>query len=374
MADLPDRKSLFAVGRRSIVTTPDLRINPKIIDVDGSDVNIALGAMSMMGEELSAAFSACMRGLFVQTAETDSLDRVAFDRYQITRFPSSPATVDVTLSRPTATFGAFTYPSGSRVQTAGGVQFVTNTDAVFGALTLTVEVPATALEAGIFGNVPAGSTGEGIQQFVEQPADTTLTVTNPGSAAGGTEQETDPDFRSRILAFFPTIRRGTLGAIEYGARQIPGVAVAKAFETLEACGCCFVRLIISDKQGGSSSLMLQAVRDIMVEYRPAGTQVVVEGVTIFQLGVTWEVQIESGFDPVNIADELRAITVATSQFLLPGATLYRSALIAAGRTIPGLILNYTSLIFPSIDAIPSGVDEMIRVAGVDVTITFIPFP
>ena len=93
MAELPTRRDLFAVGRRSIVTTPGLRINPKVIDVQGSDLNIIVGAAALMGETISARFAANLRQLFVDTGSNEGLDRVTFDRYQINRKGANPATV-----------------------------------------------------------------------------------------------------------------------------------------------------------------------------------------------------------------------------------------------------------------------------------------
>jgi uncharacterized phage protein gp47/JayE len=364
---LLDRRDLFAIGRRSIVTTRNLRINPKVIDIEGSDVNIALGAMSMMGEETSSAFATCMRGLFVETAEHDALDRVVFDRYQETRLPAEPASVDLTLAFPAAGPSGV-YQAGNRVQTPDGTQFATDVDAVFTGAEQSVVISATALIAGPDSNVPKGT----ISQFVEQPFNTTMTVTNPDDAHGGVVQETDPDFRARMLGFFGTVRRGVLAAIEFGARKVAGVAVAKAYETLNtnangtAFPACMVQVVISDKNGGASSKMIRAVIDMLLTFRAAGIPVQVIAGVVRNESVAWKIAYLTGVNQPQAQAEVRAITVAVGQFLRPGDTAYRAALLAGARTVPGVVISADSLQLPLGDIVPVDNTQIIRFQPQDV--------
>lgn len=368
MGDLPNRLSLFQVGRRFITTSPDPLINPAVVDVSGSDLNLLVGAASLMGEEVVSAIAACMQGLWVETATRDKLARVAFDRYGLVIQSANPATVDLLLSRPppgSPTPG--TYAASSRIQTADGTQFFTNVDAVFGSTATSVTVAATAVVAGPGGNVKANT----LTSFADPPFDSNLTVTNPASAAGGQDAETDDDFKARIRGFFPTLRRGTLGAIEFGARQVPGVAVARAIEVVNPYGVPSgaVQLIVGDRDGGFSSLMLQAVRDILIQYRAAGIPVFVTGGIVTNVPVTWDLDFAAGVDTSARAEEVRAVTVAVSQFLAGGETLLRSSLIAGARAVPGVIVRDTSLVTPAGDVVPTDVSQLLRVDPS--TVTFI---
>lgn len=369
MADLPARSDLFGVGRRSIITTPGLRINPRVVDTPGSDVNIIIGAESLMGEEVVAALAGCFQGLFVETAQGDHLDRVAFDRYGLTRFPATPSVGQVRLFRVSAAAGAFTYPAGSRVQTAAGEQYAIDVDAVFGASDLQKTVNATALVAGPGGNVAPNQ----IVQFADQPFDGTLQVQNSAGFAGGIDAETDSQFRGRIRGFFPTLRRGTLGAIEFGALQVPGIAVARAVEIVntttggDPIPACAVELIVADRDGGSSIPLLQAVRDKLIEFRAAGIPVTVTGGAVVPVAVRWDIDFDSGVDTVQVSQQVRAVTVAVSQFLRPGETLYRSSLIAGARQIPGAIVRDTSLVAPVGDIVPTTNTQILRVLSTGVT-------
>lgn len=366
--DLPTRQDLFAIGRRTVITTPNLRINPQVVDIEGSDVNLAIIAMSVIGEEIIARLAACFAEFYVETAFRSDLDRVAYDRYGLTRLPATPARVDLTLTRPApgvSTPG--TVAAGTIVQTASGVQFSTDIAVSFTGFQTTATVSATALVVGPGGNVSAGL----ITRFVTPPFDATLTVTN-GNAAGGAEQESDTAFKGRIRGFFATLRRGTLGAIQYGAIQVPGIAVAKAVEVISqntGLPAAMVQVIVADASGAATSSMLTAVRDKLLEYRALGipTQTLA-GVLASPLPtVEWDIDFDSGVDTVERSELVRAATVAAAQFLAPGATLYRSSLIAAARTVPGAIVRDTSLRVPVGDVVPVNNTTIIRIRPQDVS-------
>ena len=366
--DFPDRNTLFAVGRRSIITTPNLRINPKVVDIIGSDVNLIVGLAALVGEELSAAFVSCSLALFVATAVNEQLDQVAFDRFQLTRLPANPASVPVTLARPTSGAGGGTVPQGTRFQTAGGTQFALDIDVVFGGTDLSENGTATALVAGPDGNVAVGT----ITQVVDSAFDPTITVTNPEGASGGSDQETDPDFRNRIYGFFPTIRRGTLGAIQFGALQVPGVAVAPAYEILNpqtSLPNAIVDLVVADANGGANSVMIQAVQDGQLDYRAAGIPVYVSGGTVAYQAVAWDLEYEVGVNEAQVQSDIVAVSVATSQFLAAGAKLLRSSLIAAAKTVPGAVINDSSLVTPVGDVVPPNNQTLVRTRPQDVSFT-----
>jgi uncharacterized phage protein gp47/JayE len=362
---LPSRVDLQQVFSRSILSAALARINPAIVNVAGSDLNLIAGAASTMGEEISAQVAGCLESLWSDTATGDALDRLAGDRYSLTRLGATPSTVTLTFSRPTFAAGAGTISAGSRVQTAAGTQFATDVDASFGATDITVDVTATALIVGPDANVSP----EQITSVVDSLFDATIVVTNHSWSAGGTDVETDPAFRSRIRDFFSSLRRGTLGAIEFGARQVAGVAVATAIEIVNGNGfpAAAVQLIIGDAAGNASGTMLQEVRDVLETWRAGGIQVyVISGTAIFQ-PVEWHLAIDTGFDQQQALAEVTAVTVAVSQFLRPGETLYRATLLAAARTVPGVIITADSLRLPLADTTPITTNLLIRVRPTDVS-------
>jgi uncharacterized phage protein gp47/JayE len=360
MGDLPNRDDYFTVGRLYIAAAPNTRINPLLVDVPGSDINLVVGSSSLMGEAISSAVAKCMRGLWVDTARLDQLDRLASDRLGLVRKPATEATIDLVLTRPTAVAGAGTVAATSRVQTADGTVFALDVDVVFGALDLTKTTTGTAAVAGPLSNVPAGA----IVSFLDAPFDATIVPSNPNPAAGGADVESDAAFKGRIRGFFATIRRGVLGAIRYGATLVPGVAIATAYEIVnpgESMPGGAVELIIGDVNGNATMDMTQAVKDILLQYRAAGIPVIVSAGTVVPEPVIWSLDYETGIDTVAAQADVRAVTVAVSQFLNPGAGLYRSTLQGAARTVPGVIVRSDSLVAPAGDVFPTDNTKIIRV-------------
>lgn len=363
---LPSRATLFSVFRRSLFTAPVSRLNPAVVDVAGSDLNLIAGAASLMGEEISAQLADCLLNSFADTAESDALDRLAGDRYGLTRLGATPATVVLTFSRGTFGGGAGSIPAGTRVQSVSGTQFATDVDLAFGGTDLTASVTATALVVGPDSNVAPGQ----ITSIVDSLFDGTITVTNASYAAGGTDPESDVNFRARIRGFFSSLRRGTLGAIEFGARQVAGVAVATAIEidnpnTGDPAGA--VMLVIADANGNSSPTLVQEVTDELINWRADGIPVFVTGGTVVNQPVIWSFGIKTGFNQQSVRDQVSAVTVAVTQFLAPGQTLLRSTLIAAAHTVPGAVLTDTSLQLPLNDVVPTSGSILIRVRSTDVS-------
>ena len=371
----PTAQELFSVGRRAVVVTPTTKINPAVVDVPGSNINLVVGTSAVLGQEIVKRGADALRGAFIDSARGAQLDRVVFDRTGLLRFSATPATWDLVISRPSGP-STGTYPAGSRITAPDGTQYGTNADVVFGASDLALPVSVTALVAGEAGNLP----GTTLLAFVDQPFDSTLTVApaidpfgNPKTAAGGTETETDIQLIGRTRGFFPTLRRGVLGAIQFGALQVDGVAVATATEIANpgtGFPAAFVQLVIGDRNGNASTVMIQEVIDTLLEFRAAGIPVQVLGGTVTNIAVTWKLAFLTGFDEQLATARVRAVTVALAQFLPPGpqsGILYRSNLIAAAKSVPGVIVRDDSLAYPLGDVVPSSPVEMLRVLPTSVT-------
>jgi uncharacterized phage protein gp47/JayE len=370
--DLPTRADVFAAGRRSIKidtsSNPGTRINPVVVDVAGSDINLILGASSIMAEEIVAAFARCLLANMIATAPDDgSLDRLAYDRYGVRRKAAQQATVSLTLSRPTFSAGGGTVSAGTRVQTAGGSIFSLETDCTFGGTDLVgTPVVARAQIAGPSQNVAAGS----LTRFVDGPFDDTIQVTNQEKAAGGADRESAPAFRARVAGYFLTVRRATLAAVQYGARTVPGVSIATALDVInpgDALPAGAGQVIVGDDNGNSSPDTIQAVVDELLNWRPIGIPVRVVGGVVRPVPVVWRIGLEDGADSFRVAAQVRAATVAVAQFLNPGQDLLRSALLAGARVVAGAIVRDDSLVAPVGDVHPTEVHEILRVAAEDVS-------
>lgn len=367
---LISRAELFEIGRRALAATPGIRLNPAVANIPGSDLNVVIGMFSVMSENAAARGAKGQRGAFATLARGAQLDRVIYDRSGLLRFGATPSQVDLLLARPApggATPG--TFAAQSVVQTPDGTQFALKTSATFGDFTTSVTVSAQALVSGLAGNVAAGT----IRSFATTPFDATLTVTNPAPAAGGLDREEDIQFLGRYLAYFPTLSKGTMGAIEFGAIQVPGIAVATASEVLNPTSgfpAALVQLVIGDVNGNATLAMVQAVSDKLLEYRALGIPVqVLTGVVDYQ-AVQWAPAFLTGVDEQLARDRLRAVTVAVSQFLPPGpdrGVLYKAKLITAAQQVPGVIIRESSLLYPLGDVVPDEANHMIRILPTQVS-------
>jgi uncharacterized phage protein gp47/JayE len=366
MNQFATRADLFQVGRAAIAATPNIKINPSVIDVPGSDLNLVVGVPSVMGEEVSARSAMALRGAFAELARGSALDRVLFDRYGLLRFSAQPATVDLVLSRPGPGLLTGVIDAGSVIQTPDGVQFALDNELTWGSGELGITTPATALVNGSGGNVVAGT----VTSWATAPFDPSIVVTNPLPASGGIDAEDDVQFLGRARGYFPTVARGTLRAIEFGAKQVPGVAVATATEIVNPSNgypAAFVQLVVGDQQGNASSALLTKVANALLAYRAAGIYVQVIGGIVLRQAVHWLLTFVADTDEALAISRIQAVTVAVAQFLAPGAPLLRASLISAAASVPGVIVSDRSLAYPAGDVVPSSGNQMIRVAMGDVT-------
>lgn len=379
MADLPSRAQIFAAGRAYVkqqaLINPNVRITPAIVDVAGSDVNLLLGIGSVMGEQLTASFVKCMSSLFVSTARGAALDRKIYDNFQITRNPANAATADLVLQRPTFTAGGGTILAGSRITTPGGNIFSLQTDVPFGATDLEQPASGYAAIVGPDQNVIKNT----LTAWVDPPFDGTITVKNPGPAAGGTLGESDDQFKARALSYFLSIRRGILAAIQAAATTIDpsnpnktlrGVTIATAYEIINpgtALPAGAVQLIIGDDNGNASQAMVQAVIDNLLFFRSAGIPVFVSGGQVQFEQVIYSLDFAAGTDTVGASQQVAAVVVAITQFNKPGQNLLRSSLLAAAKAVPGVIVPAGAVVAPVGDVVPPNINTILRVRQQDVS-------
>lgn len=177
-------------------------------------------------------------------------------------------------------------PSGTTVQTSGGIQFYTEEDAVLAAGESYIDVPALANVSGTSSNVSA-LTLTTLSSSLGYP----LYVTNPTAASGGSAAETPAQTMARFAAKVASVGGGTpLGVasaaigVTYGSET---VKFATCYEpwleegTDEAGYTVFV-----DNGAGSASTGLTAAVEVVLNgssstnlgYRPAGVPYSVEAV------------------------------------------------------------------------------------------------
>jgi uncharacterized phage protein gp47/JayE len=351
MADFPTRLDLFARGRDYVVQRA-VKIDPAQVDVVGSDVNIYVGSASHVAYALVLQLAYAVNRLLLDGAEREDLDRYAYDRYQLARKGASPALGTVTFTRTGVAAGSVA--SGTRLRTPSGVEYITTSTVTFTASDSTKPGSVRAVQAGKLTQVGKNQ----IQFFANKAAifDSTMTVNNDNPSAGGEDVEDDDTFRERIRGFWTTARRGTLGAIEYGALQVPGVVSAQASESLTYNGdpARVVNLYIADSSGVASDALAQLVRSNLFDFRAAGIAVIVYNSLPQIINVTLTLKFNAGTDTDTLSELIRVAIVEYINSLPVNATLSKGALYSVlQRFVPdGLIVSDTSIVQPTGDLVP----------------------
>lgn len=273
-------------------------ITASMVDTTGTHVNIIAGTIAGIADYLSHLLADGLKQSFVTTATGGDLDRLAFGWYGLTRKSATPSTATVTFSR-TDTAADLDIPAGT-VLLGGDYKFDTDYDLTIPAGVSSALMTVTCEEAGYATNV-----GSGIISSLETPI-TGVSVTNPNAAAGGTEDETDEEFRNRIQGFWLIAQRGTLAAIEYGAKQVPGITYSKASE-IDDGECATVTLYIADQNGQATSTMLQQVTEEERAWKPAGVHVNVIAAVPYMISIKMTISVGPGYDiPTAIVDAKNA--------------------------------------------------------------------
>jgi len=359
MPDLPTRVELLNVGadevrNRTIGQPANNRISYSEVFRPGSDLNLLFAGVSAMADEVQFQAAARLQALLLDGAEGEDLDRLVADRWSPTLFrkQATPALAVLTFTRVTGPLLGLALPFGTQIRTPSGIVF---------ALTSAVAIPpgstgpitgyAQATTSGQATNVVIGT----ITEFVDQPSDPALQVTNLEPATGGDETETDASLRARARAFYDAVRRGTKAAIVFGALTVAGVRGATVVEQVDGFGdpTGIVDLYVADVQGNANAALTAAVILALVEYRAAGVQVNVIGASPVYQPIVLRLRYEAGVDSTIAFDRVRLLVVSAVNALQPQTTLERSLISAQARRVPGVIVLNDAVVTPAGDIVPA---------------------
>lgn len=366
-APFPTKEDLFDIGAREILARaslrpPGKRITAKAVYETGTNINSALAAAAAMGDEAIRNFAIRYGELFLDSAEDSAADRLISDHIDasLRRKEPSRAVVPLRFSRaiPPSDGAPYTIAydrifrteSGIEFRLLGDVYFPTNAAGpVFGE--------AEAKLAGSIGNVDART----ITLAAQSLAGTGISLTNEEDAAGGGDKETTRDFVARAKLSRKAARGGTLEAIRLGALSVNGVKSAQVVEGTDSTGQPngLIYLYIADVSGRANSLLVARVRTALLDYRGAGSAVVIMAGTPAYVSISYVVGFAADADQTACREQLRALTVSAVNQLEPGATLERSMFFAIARKVSGVIVPSSAVSVPSTDVAP-GVAETIK--------------
>ena len=350
--DLPTRLDLLNIAR-TYVRTRAKKIDPNQIDVLGSDINLFVGSNMVVCNELTNQLAAAVAKLLIDGANGDDLDRLAWDRFgnNLMRKGASPAIVWVDFSRLTVAAGAGAVPPNTRLQTDTGVEYITTSQATFGALDLQQGAWARSVQAGSANRANTGT-------LVRIPTlstlwDRTLRVTNPEPSAFASDREQDDSLRARMKAFWSVARRGTLSSIEQGAMATPGIDSAVAIEELTtgAQPARLVALYVSDVDGLANA----GITPDLSEYRAAGIQTILYKSTNQLVNIVLKLTFQAGKETDYLKETIRTSIMQTVNKCTVNGWLYRAALLETLKsfTDDGLLPSNDSVVEPAGDLVPT---------------------
>lgn len=330
-----------------------------LLFADG-DVSLAqLHAGAAMADAAIRYAAQAFSATFIDLAKGDDLTALVDDHLNLQRQAASAATVTARFTR-TSGGGAGVIAAGTTIATATAadgteVRFTTNALVNVGAGNNgPFDVACTCTVTGRDGNAAAGT----VTRILASLFDSTFSVTNPATAAGGNNEESDDQLRLRARTFWLTLRRGTLAALEFGALQVASVRVAKASESTTG----LVLVVVTDEDGNSNAQMISDVQVELESWRAAGCVVEVAGGTVLEVDVAAVLTVVAGFDVVAVTPDLEDAVTGRLRKLRMGETLWLDQVKHAIIDVDPDGIERASITTPAADVVPTAY-QVIR-AGV----------
>lgn len=254
---------------------------------DSCDLAVRLYAVAAQIQALEYQADWVLDQSFPQTAQGTYLDNHGAMR-GITRQEATCAEGILRFSVKDAPVSGLVIPLGSVCMTEGETRFQTTEEAVLAAGTLTVDVPARAVEAGSGGNAVATS----VTVLAACPTGITG-CTNPAAFTGGTDAESDEALRRRILESYQRLPNGANAAFyEEQALRHEGVAAAVAVGRARGIGT--VDVYIAMAAGTPEAALLAEVEEDLQAKREIAVDVQVLAPALAGVDVSVELAVNEG--------------------------------------------------------------------------------
>lgn len=310
--------------------------------------NNLLAVSNELGRIYSQDIDTLLPRGFALTASGEDLDRVGSDE-GIFRKEATYAETIVTIS---GTPGRY---SGIWVG-ADNIRFLLD-DFVIGT-SGTADVRAVCQIPGMAGNVPAGTIKE-----IKTQGSTLDTVINNQAAHGGYEQESDKEYRVRILDKKQKIVTGSnRESYRQWALSVSGVSKAKAIDVFNGPGTVGVYIIANNNIVGDTEL-LEKVFEYIESVRTVGANVSVMYAEPLQINVTATVVLEEGACIANVKNDF---IILLSDYINDFPFIYKRKAIFSFMKTADLLLQA--------DGVADITDIVINGSDSSITLEEIQFP
>lgn len=290
------------------------------------------------------------RQAFPQTAQAESLD-LHGQRRGLSRLEARRATGTLRFSVSSALKVPLAIAEGTVCLSGEGTAFETIESGAILAGDTYVDVQAQAVEPGPQGNAVAKSI-----TVMQTPPDGVEQVTNPERFSGGRDQETDEDYRDRILESYKGLNNGTNVAFYRElALSVDGIDEVAVIPQINGAGS--VGLLVTSDSGIVSQEALDTLDALLEQRRELGITVVVQEPENVVVTVAATILAAEGY---TVSQAKTAVAQAISDCIgaLPlGKTLYRAALCSSAMAT-GTIDNIT-FTKPAADMVPESNQQLI---------------
>ena len=238
-------------------------------------------------------------------------------------------------------------PAGTIFTTGDGTTFISTANTVIAGGT--AAVAASAVTAGISGNIPNGTA-----LTVQNPPPGINSTATPQTAfTGGTDRESDSALLTRLLNRLQAPPAGgNANDFRQWALTVPGVTDAMVFPLRLGLGSTSV-VVLTGGTGAAripGSGLITAVTDYINSVRPVGNQILqVFGPTAQSQAVTVGIHLAAGYSFTPVQAQVSAAITAYLGSLMPLQTMYISRLMAVVMTVPGVA--YCTITTPAADVV-----------------------
>jgi len=265
----------------------------------------------------------------------DSVKNAIFYSFDFHYLEPTPATATLTFTRldENDTTIPINIPAGTVVATEEGIYFTTLSDCVIPIGETSTTVTAQSQLTGSNMNVLENT----INIVVTPDLQSSITVTNPEPATGGTDQETDEEIKERFGEYIKSLAKGTLSALEYGAKTVQGVLNATAVDHYLG----IVDLYVWDTNGELSDTLKSQVEAEIENWRAGGIQVKVHAPNRKTVSVTLKVQVSdlNYVDTNSLSQKIiESVKAITSEIKL-GKSLNISEIISTAMSVSPYIVD-----------------------------------
>lgn len=275
---------------------------------ENSDIEIKMKILAGELHALGVNIDWLKRQLNSDTADGEYLDYHAA-KLGLTRKSPAKATGTVRFYPTGNVFMDYTINAGTLVSTAGKnpVRFMTLETVVLHPDEEYVQASAVAVEGGSNGNVNPGEIS--VMVSVLQPVER---VTNTQSFTGGTDEESDEIFRSRIKAAQGFPSTGT-NAAYYEKLALSVAGVGSAYVAPKRRGKGTVDIFILPNGSVDEAQVLQNVKNLVLAERELGVDVEVLKATAVQGNITVTIYPAEGYTFESVKNNcVQAVTEKVS--------------------------------------------------------------